>query len=87
MSAPRCQNLFLIHRQFFAGGNSDLPLNKIDASDQFCYGMFDLKASIHLKKEKLFILVNEFDRARVEVADCLCGFNGGGTHCVFDAIW
>ena len=48
--------------------------------------MFYLKTSIHLEKEELFILIDELNRAGIEVSDGLCGLDGSGAHFVFNTL-
>src|SRR5262245_10693529 len=57
--------------QFFSGCDPDLTLYQIDACDQLGHWVLDLKASVHLQKVELSLMVDEkFNGAGVEV---LCG--------------
>ena len=41
-------DLRLLERQFFAGGDAELPFDQIEAGDRFGHRMLDLQARVHL---------------------------------------
>ncbi len=58
--------------QRLTGGDTNLPLDQVDAGHQFGDRMLHLQAGVHLQKVELLTVEQELDRARAGVAD------GGG---------
>ena len=73
-------DLVLGHRQRFARGDADLPLDEVDTGDHLGHGVLDLQAGVHLEEEELAVLVDELDGAGVVVADRLGGLDRGLAH-------
>ena len=70
----------LCEGEFLACGNSDLPLDKVNACYKLGNGMFHLQAGVHFKKivGRCFWIEDEFDGASVVIVDSF-----GGSHCGF----
>ena len=79
-------DFLLRHRQLLAAGHADLPLDEIDAGDHFAHRVLHLQTRVHLEEEELAVLIDEFDRAGVEVTNGLGCLHGGFAHCIFHAI-
>jgi hypothetical protein len=58
----------LLDREPTTGGDADLFVHQVDASDGFGDRMLDLKAGVHLDEIELAIFVEEFDRAGARIA-------------------
>ncbi len=68
--------------EFLAGGDAYLLAHQIDVADHFGHRMLDLQAGVHLDEGELAVLIEEFQRAGVAVAEaCQCG-GGRRTDCV-----
>ena len=64
---------FWRNSELLAGGDANLFLHDIDAGDQFRHRMLDLHARVHFDEIELVVLVQEFERARAEIAHLLAG--------------
>jgi hypothetical protein len=63
-------NFVLAQRQRFAGGDSQLPFDEVEAGDHFGDRVLDLQACIHLDEEHAAVRRDhEFDSAGTAVAD------------------
>ena len=49
-------------------GDAQLPLDEVESGDQLGDGVLDLQSGVHLEEEELAVLVEELDRAGVDVA-------------------
>src|SRR5215469_10190757 len=56
-------DLFLRYRQRFAGGNAQLPLDQIEASNHLGHWMFHLQSCVHLQEVEPGFICNELDGA------------------------
>src|SRR6056297_538623 len=61
------RDIVLGEAQFGAGGDPDLFDDEVNAGDHLSDGMLDLKARVHLYKEKLAVLVKKFNGASTPV--------------------
>ncbi len=64
------RNLLLRPRQRLAGGHAQLPLDQVDAGDEFRHRVLDLQAGVHLQEgEAPGLIEQKLDRASAAVAD------------------
>ena len=86
VAAARGVDLGLGHREFLAGGDTDLPLDEVDVGDHLAHRVLDLEAGVHLEEEELAVLEDELDGAGAVVADGLGGLDSGFAHRLFDTL-
>ena len=70
----------LRERQFFPGCDQQLRLDDVNAGDQFGHGVLDLHAGVHLYEEELVVLIEEFERSGIAVADFTAGARAALAH-------
>ena len=84
MAWPSSRILLLRQRQFFAGGDAELPFDEIEPGDRLGHRMFDLKPRVHFDEpegvgaQPLGAVGDEFDGAGAAIADRLGGLDRGG---------
>ena len=66
-------DIALAETQFFAGSNTDLFLNNVDAGDQFGNRMFNLNTRIHFDEIEFAVFIQKFKCACATIADFLAG--------------
>ena len=76
-------DLLLPQREGLARGHAQLPLDQIEAGDQFGDGVLDLQPGVHLHEEELIRFVaghDELHGARAHVPDAAGRLGGGAAH-------
>ena len=74
-------DLVLGEGQWLAFGDRDLQMHEVEAGDQLGDGVLDLEAGVDFEEvEVLFVVEQEFDRARVDVASFAREAAGGFAH-------
>ena len=68
MAWPRARDVVLREAERLAGGDAQLPLHEVEPGDELGHGVLDLQAGVHLEEVELAVLVEELDRAGVDVA-------------------
>ena len=66
----------------FAGGDAQLPFDKIVTGDGFGDGVFDLQTGVHFQEVKAGCIHDEFHRAGADIVHGAGGINRGFAHCV-----
>ena len=66
---PAQGDVVLCERQRLTGGNGELQLHEVAAGDEFGDGVLDLQAGIHFQEVRVVAEDEEFDGARIRVAD------------------
>ena len=75
------RHLFLRDRQLFAGGDAQLPGDKVEAGDGFGDRMLDLNARVHLEKiKRTGCGQQKLDRTGAAIIDGARGFDGSVAH-------
>ena len=74
-------NRRLLERQRFARGNAQLPFDEVESRNHLGDGMLDLQPRVHFHEIKSAVRADdEFDGARIHVADGLGGAHRGIRH-------
>ena len=71
----RQRHVVLREPERLTGGHAHLPLDEVEACDEFGDGVLDLQARVHLHEEELVGRVgadDELDRPRTDVVDGSC---------------
>ncbi len=69
MAEPRPAHVFLADGQRLAGGDFELPLDQVEAGDEFGHGMLHLQARVHFQEIEIAVAIDqEFHGAGVVVA-------------------
>lgn len=77
----------LIEGEFFAIGDTDLPLNEIESTDLLGNRVFHLDPGVHFEEEEFASSIEEeFDGSSVAVAHLLGDADGSGTHLLTEFI-
>ena len=86
MAWPCAAHVVLGEAEGLARRHPQLPLDQVEAGDQLGDGVLDLEAGVHLEEEELAVLVEELDRAGVDVAARLGHLHRGLAHGPADLV-
>ena len=71
----------LIERKFFSVGDSDLPLNQVEAADLLGDGVLDLDSGVHFQEVEISSAIEEeFDSTGIGIANLFGNPDSGGAH-------
>ena len=86
MAASTGRNVGLCERDSPARRDLQLEFDEVHADDELGHRVLDLEPRVHLEEEEVAVLVEELDRAGVDVAACLRHFHGRLAHRLADGV-